>query len=133
MSGGVILYGKSMLNRLELRLSAAEQINEREGETATFLKRSLVTFNLRGGGFAPRQILCWMSSGFRPIRVKRFSGFQHSKGEMNQFSHRRPDDRHFTFAAFTHSARPLLKETAASQSCYCRKVKCFAKTGVTDF
>jgi hypothetical protein len=32
----------------------SEQINGREGETATLLKRSLVYLTLRGGGFAPR-------------------------------------------------------------------------------
>ena len=33
----------------------AQQIIGREGETATFLKTSLVSPTLRGGGFAPRQ------------------------------------------------------------------------------
>jgi hypothetical protein len=110
-----------------------EQIIGREGETATLYERRSFPFGLRVIGFAPRQILCWMSSNFRPIWVKWFSGFQDSEGEMNQFSHCRSDDRHFTFAAFTHSARPLLKETAASQSCHCRKVKRFAKPSVSDF
>ena len=33
-----------------------EQINGREGETATFLKRSLVSLNLREFGFVPRHL-----------------------------------------------------------------------------
>jgi len=33
-----------------------EQVNEREGETATFFSRCLVSLNLRGGGFAPRHL-----------------------------------------------------------------------------
>ncbi len=35
---------------------AVEQFNGREGETATFLSRCLVSLNLRGGGFAPRHL-----------------------------------------------------------------------------
>ena len=35
---------------------AVEQINGREGETATFIQRSLVSLTLRGGGFAPRHL-----------------------------------------------------------------------------
>ncbi len=34
----------------------AEQINGREGETATFLSRCLLNSELRGGGFAPRHL-----------------------------------------------------------------------------
>ena len=34
----------------------AQQINGREGETATLLKTSLVSLMLRGGGFAPRHL-----------------------------------------------------------------------------
>ena len=37
-------------------LRAVEQIIGREGETATFLSRYVVTFALRAIGFAPRQI-----------------------------------------------------------------------------
>ena len=33
-----------------------EQFNGREGETATFLKRSLVSLTLCVGGFAPRHL-----------------------------------------------------------------------------
>jgi hypothetical protein len=40
---------KSFINN-----GAIEQINGREGETATFLSRCLFTFCLRVGGFAPR-------------------------------------------------------------------------------
>jgi hypothetical protein len=35
---------------------AAQQIIGREGETPTFFSRCLVSFGLRGGGFAPRQL-----------------------------------------------------------------------------
>jgi len=34
---------------------ATQQIIGREGETATFFLRCVVSFGLRGGGFAPRQ------------------------------------------------------------------------------
>jgi len=34
----------------------AQQINGREGETATFLSMGLLAFSLCGGGFAPRQL-----------------------------------------------------------------------------
>ena len=55
---------------------AVEQIIGREGETATLLSRCPLNSNGRGGGFAPRQILCCKSSDFgRPFRVKRFAGF----------------------------------------------------------
>ena len=37
----------------------AQQINGREGETATLLSRFLVNLNLRGGGFAPRHLNRW--------------------------------------------------------------------------
>jgi hypothetical protein len=37
------------------RLFTSHQIIGREGETATFLSRCLLTLNLCGGGFAPRQ------------------------------------------------------------------------------
>ena len=40
----------------------AEQFNGREGETATFLSRCLVSLNLRGGGFAPRHLNRWAFS-----------------------------------------------------------------------
>ena len=33
-----------------------EQVNEREGETATLLSTGLVNSELRGGGFAPRYL-----------------------------------------------------------------------------
>ncbi len=36
--------------------TTAQQINGREGETATLLLRRLVSLNLRGGGFAPRHL-----------------------------------------------------------------------------
>jgi len=36
----------------------AQQFNGREGETATLLSTGLLNPELRGGGFAPRQILC---------------------------------------------------------------------------
>jgi hypothetical protein len=35
---------------------AVEQFNGREGETATFLSRCLVSLNLRVAGFAPRHL-----------------------------------------------------------------------------
>jgi len=35
---------------------AAQQINGREGETATLLSTGLFTLNLRVGGFAPRHL-----------------------------------------------------------------------------
>jgi len=38
---------------------AAQQINGREGETATFLSTGLFTLTLRGGGFAPRHLKRW--------------------------------------------------------------------------
>ena len=41
-----------------------EQINGREGETATFLSRCLFTLNLRGGGFAPRHLNRYAASRF---------------------------------------------------------------------
>ena len=41
---------------MRIWLSDAEQFNGREGETATFLKRSLVNSELRVGGFAPRHL-----------------------------------------------------------------------------
>ena len=34
----------------------AQQINGREGETATFLSNRSVNSELRGGGFAPRHL-----------------------------------------------------------------------------
>jgi len=34
----------------------SQQFNGREGETATFLSRFLVSLSLRGGGFAPRHL-----------------------------------------------------------------------------
>jgi hypothetical protein len=34
----------------------AQQINGREGETATFLLRCFVSLSLRVGGFAPRHL-----------------------------------------------------------------------------
>jgi hypothetical protein len=37
-------------------LKRAQQINGREGETATFLKRFLVSLTLREFGFAPRHL-----------------------------------------------------------------------------
>ena len=37
-------------------LLAAQQINGREGETATLLSRCFVSLNLRGVGFAPRHL-----------------------------------------------------------------------------
>ena len=40
-----------------------EQIIEREGETATLLSRCVVSFSLRGGGFAPRQLNRWVLCG----------------------------------------------------------------------
>ncbi|MFN2393862.1 MAG: hypothetical protein ABR566_18110, partial [Pyrinomonadaceae bacterium] len=39
-----------------------QQIIGREGETATFLSRRLFTLNLRGGGFAPRQLNRYVSA-----------------------------------------------------------------------
>jgi hypothetical protein len=36
--------------------TAAQQINGREGETATFLSTGLLTFGELGGGFAPRHL-----------------------------------------------------------------------------
>ena len=42
--------------------SKAQQINGREGETATLLSTGLFTLNLRGGGFAPRHFNRWASS-----------------------------------------------------------------------
>ena len=68
-----MLLMKSPINKDD-----AQQINGREGETAMLLSRCVVSFGLRVIGFAPRQILCWKSNGFRPIRVKRFAGFQDS-------------------------------------------------------
>ena len=41
---------------------AVEQIIGREGETATFLSRCLVSLSLRVGGFAPRQLNRWVLS-----------------------------------------------------------------------
>ncbi len=41
---------------------AVEQINGREGETATFLSRNLLNFSLRGSGFAPRHLNRWAVS-----------------------------------------------------------------------
>jgi hypothetical protein len=63
-----------LLKRSSTLPTAAQQIMGREGETATFLLTGLLNPKLRGGGFAPRQILCWKSSYFhRPIWVKWFS------------------------------------------------------------
>ena len=45
-----------------------EQIIGCEGETATFLKRSLVSLTLREFGFAPRQLNRWVSRG----KIKQF-------------------------------------------------------------
>ncbi len=42
---------------------ATEQINGREGETATLLSTGLFTLNLRGGGFAPRHLKRWVLRG----------------------------------------------------------------------
>ena len=42
---------------------AVEQIIGREGETATFLSRCLVSPNLCGGGFAPRHLNRWLPRG----------------------------------------------------------------------
>ncbi len=56
---------------------AAQQINGREGETATFLKRNLVSFSLRVFGFAPRHLNryaaspCDVKSGVITFRRKR--------------------------------------------------------------
>ncbi len=44
--------------------TAAQQIIGREGETATFLKRSFFNSELRVGGFAPRHLNRWASSVF---------------------------------------------------------------------
>ena len=44
-----------MVKRLSVKI-AAEQINGREGETATLLSRCLFTLSLCGGGFAPRHL-----------------------------------------------------------------------------
>jgi hypothetical protein len=41
---------------------AAEQINGREGETATLLSRGLFTLNLRVIGFAPRHLKRWAAN-----------------------------------------------------------------------
>jgi len=41
---------------------AAQQINGREGETATLLSTGLFTLNLRVGGFAPRHLNRWAAS-----------------------------------------------------------------------
>ena len=41
---------------------AAQQFNGREGETATFLSRCPLPFNLRGGGFAPRHLSRWAAT-----------------------------------------------------------------------
>ncbi len=40
----------------QFRQRAAQQINGREGETATFLTRCVVIFGLCVAGFAPRQL-----------------------------------------------------------------------------
>ena len=47
------LYCQSWSVRLS---NAAQQINGREGETATFIKASLVKPKLAYGGFAPRHL-----------------------------------------------------------------------------
>ena len=39
----------------------AQQFNGREGETATFFSRCLLTFGLRAASFALRQLGCWTS------------------------------------------------------------------------
>ncbi len=41
---------------------AAQQINGREGETATFIWRCPSNFSLRVFGFAPRQFNRWIAS-----------------------------------------------------------------------
>ena len=38
------------------KLRRTEQFNGREGETATFLSRCVISFGLRVGGFAPRHL-----------------------------------------------------------------------------
>ena len=43
-------------NKVVWKHRAAQQINGREGETATFLKRSLVSLTFRVAGFAPRHL-----------------------------------------------------------------------------
>jgi hypothetical protein len=41
----------------------AQQINGREGETATLFSTGLFTLNLREGGFAPRHLNRWAFLG----------------------------------------------------------------------
>ena len=45
--------------RLPKDESNVDQIIGREGETAAFLSRCLLSLNLCGGGFAPRQLRRW--------------------------------------------------------------------------
>ena len=45
------------------RVTAAEQFNGREGETATFLSTGLFNSELRVGGFAPRHLKRWAAIG----------------------------------------------------------------------
>ena len=44
---------------------AIEQVNEREGETATLLSASLVSFQLARGGFAPRYLGRWIACALK--------------------------------------------------------------------
>jgi len=46
---------------------AVQQINGREGETATFLLGLSVTFSLREGGFAPRHLSRCAASLIAPL------------------------------------------------------------------
>ena len=45
-----------------LNLSRAEQINGREGETATLYERRLLNPKLRAAGFAPRHLSRYVAS-----------------------------------------------------------------------
>ena len=47
--------------------AAVEQVNGREGETATFLFGLSVFPTLRGGGFAPRHLNRYAASVLRPL------------------------------------------------------------------
>jgi len=49
---------------------AAEQINGREGETATFFSRCLVSLKLRVIGFAPRHLSRWVRQP-AALKIKR--------------------------------------------------------------
>ena len=50
------LSDKRICTKIAFNKRAVEQINGREGETATFLKRFFFTLSLRVAGFAPRHL-----------------------------------------------------------------------------